>query len=106
MNAETISREFIELLKKNDIYEQLPEIVRDLQAEVLRNQDITVTSAEELSDAERQDLISTLTKQWGEHRVVFTIDPVVLSGLMVSFQDKIIDMSGRGKLAALAQELK
>jgi F-type H+-transporting ATPase subunit delta len=99
-------REFIDLLKKNDMYEQLPEIVSVLQAEVLRNQDITVTTAEILSDDERRDLTNTLTKQWGEHRVVFTVDSVVLSGLMVTFQDKIIDMSGRGKLAALAQELK
>ena len=97
---------FISYLKEQELYDSLPEVVKELEKEMYRNQDIAVISAVPLTKEEVKDLEKTLTDKWGEHPFVYTVDPVVLSGLIVKFQDKIIDMSGRGKLTDLAQELK
>lgn len=104
--ATKISQEFISYLQEHELYDLLPDVVRELEKESFRSKEITVISSIELSPAEKKDLESTLQGKWGEHPFVYTVDPVILSGMIVKFEDKIIDMSGRGKLTDLAQELK
>lgn len=104
--ATKISQEFITYLRENDIYDALPDVVRELEKESFRSKEITIISSLELTAGEKKELESTLKAKWGEHPFVYTVDSVILSGLIVKFEDKIIDMSGRGKLTDLAQELK
>ena len=104
-NATKLSKAFIEYLKEEGQYHLLPEIVQELEAEVFRNQDISVISATELSDKEIKDIEKELIAKWGEHRVVVTVDPTILSGLIIRFQDNILDLSGRQSLQDLKASL-
>ena len=105
MTPSHISQQFIQYLKEQGGYDQLPEIVQLLEKEVERNQDITVISSVELASKEQGELEKTLLKKWGEHRVIFTTDPILLSGIIVKFKDQVLDASGRGALISLKQEL-
>lgn len=101
-----IAQEFIAYLKKEKLIEQLPALIKELTAEAERNQDITITSAAPLSEREQAEFRRQLSKKWGEHRLLFTVDPILLSGAIISFKDQLIDLSGRGALADLSQNLK
>lgn len=104
-SAETIAKRFVAYLKEEEVYALLPDIVKELEAEVSRNQDINVISAVELSPAEQKNITKELTAKWGEHQVVFSIDAAILSGLLIRFQDNIIDLSGRHHLNDLKNTL-
>lgn len=101
-----ITNQIISSLQEHDLYDMLPEIVKELEGEVYRGKEISVISAVALSETEKKELEKTLQEKWNEHPFVYTVDPVILSGMIIKFEDKIIDMSGRGKLTDLEQELK
>ena len=102
---EKIVSSFISYLKEQEQYESLAEIISLLEKELYRNQDITVITAVELEAKEKKELESSLFKKWGEHQVVFAVDPILLSGTIVKFQDRIIDTSGKNALTDLKHEL-
>jgi ATP synthase F1 delta subunit len=104
--AQKIAETFIAYLKEQERFDELPAIVQALQEEVLRNQDISVIVAVELSAAEQKSVSDLLTKKWGERRVIFTIDPALLSGMIVRFRDIILDLSGKHDLHDLAHTLR
>ena len=104
--ASDISKNFIQYLKEQERYDILKDIVPLLQEELYRNQDITVITASPLEPSQRTDLEKKLTEKWGEHRFLISTDPALLSGLIIRFQDTIIDLSGKNKLNELAQELR
>lgn len=104
--SHTIAKEIIHYLKEQGLYELLPEVVHELEAEVYRNHDITILSAAELTHAEKENLEKTLTKKWGEHRFMYSLDPSLLSGILIRFRDQLIDMSGKFKLSELGEALK
>lgn len=103
--AEELSSIVLEHLTRTNQREILGEVVDRLQKELFRSHDITVVSATRLSKTESDELTKNLTKKWGEHEVEFLIDPSLLSGIIVRFQDQIIDMSGKHNLSQLEQEL-
>ena len=96
----------VRYLKEQGLYEQLPEIAADLQAEVERNKNITVVTAVEISSGEQATITKLLNNKWGDHAVLFAIDPILLSGMIITFQDQVIDTSGRNQLQQLSQTLK
>lgn len=100
-----ITSQLIDLLKERDLYDQLPTIANLLQAEVERNQDIHVISAVPLSDKEEKEMETHLTKEWGEHKMVVTVDPVLISGMIIKFKEKVIDLSGKNALQDLETAL-
>ncbi len=100
-----IAREIIALLKEKDSYDQLPAIAHLLQEEAQRNQDIHVISAVPMSEKEQKEVHQQLAKEWGEHPLVVTVDPVLVSGMVIKFQDKIIDLSGKHALQDLKNAL-
>lgn len=97
-----ISRSFVEYLKEQGLYGHLPEIVGHLQKEAERSKAITVVSALPLTKEEQKELTATLHKRWGQHDLVFTVDSTLMSGLLISFEDQLIDLSGRGRVSSLA----
>ena len=103
--SETLATAFTDYLKEHNRYEELPELIRLLEKEAYRNQNITVVTASALSAAEKKELEAALTKKWGEHAVLFAVDPILLSGMIVTFQDRVIDTSGKHSLADLKHEL-
>lgn len=100
-----IARDIIAFLKKHDLYDQLEEVNRLLEEEVARTHDITVISALPVPEKEQAELRKTLTEKWGDHPVVYRVDESLLSGLIVTFRDKVIDRSGRQALKDLRQNL-
>lgn len=103
--AATITKRFLDYLKEEHLDELLPDIARELSKEAERRQVITVVSAAAFSKAESESLEKQLVAAWGEHDVVFTVDPSILSGFLVAFRDRVIDMSGRTALTDLSQHL-
>lgn len=103
--AEAIATTLIDHLKKNNQYDLLSDIVDILHKEIFRSQDITVVSALPLSKEEESALKKNVTAKWGEHDVTISVDPTILSGIIVRFQDQIIDMSGKNKLGQLEENL-
>jgi len=95
----------IRTLKEQEAMHLLPSIIKDLEQELYRNQDIHVTVATALSKTDDDQLHSALTEKWGEHRIILTTDPTILSGMIIAFNGTIVDSSGRSNLATLQQTL-
>ncbi len=104
-NAASIAKAFVDYLKEEELYSLLPDIEKELEAEIFRNQDISVIAATQLSEKDQKEISSALTQKWGEHTVLFTIDPTILSGMIIRFQNNILDLSGRHGLRELKETL-
>ena len=104
--ARDIAATFISYLKEQGQEDQLETLVGYLQEELYRNHDITVISATELDQDERSALEKKLTATWGEHRIIISVDPTIVSGMIVRFRDTLIDLSGKHQLEGLAQEFR
>jgi F0F1-type ATP synthase delta subunit len=103
--AKVITERFLEYLKEQGLSDQLPDIAAALSKEADRRHSVTVISAAPLSKKEQNDLEHTLTAEWGEREVIFTVDESILSGMIISYRDRVIDMSGRHALRDLRQQL-
>jgi F0F1-type ATP synthase delta subunit len=103
--ARTVAERFLTYLKEEGLNDQLQDIAEHLTKEADRRHTITVICATPLSDKEQKDLSATLTAEWGDRDVMFTVDESLLSGMIISFRDRVIDMSGRHALRDLRQEL-
>ena len=102
----SIAAEIIRYLKENEVYDLLPEISKELQSEVYRNKDVAIISAVELSKSEKESVEKSLTDKWGEHRFIYSVDSSLLSGMLIRFQDQLIDTTGKYKLTELGHALK
>jgi F0F1-type ATP synthase delta subunit len=104
-NAKAIAETIIASLQENGEYESLSEIVSHLEKELFRSQVITVVSAQPLGKTEAEELKKKLTEKWGEHEIAMSVDPDILSGMIVRFQSQVIDMSGIHSLQQLKTAL-
>jgi F0F1-type ATP synthase delta subunit len=104
--AQSTAQTIIKFLKDNDQYDQLPAITEILQKEAWRSQEISVISAVELDKKEREELEKTLFKKWDEHEITFSVDESLLSGMVIRFQNQLLDLSGTNSLNQLSQALK
>ena len=100
------ARNFIATLAANRRLAYLPEIAaryEQLRAEAERTVEVTVTSAVELSAAQRTHYAEALAKRLGrEVRLSCQIDPELLGGAVVRADDLVIDGSVRAGLSQLA----
>lgn len=103
-------RNFVNLLADNERLAVLPEIAQQFQR--LRHAheqvvDAHVSSAYPLSDAQADDIRSTLQNKYGRKvELTVSIDPELLGGVSIRVGDEVMDASVRGKLAQLAVALK
>jgi len=103
-------RNFVAVLAGNERLAVLPEIAE--QYEALRNAhegviDARIASAFPLSDAQLEDIVSTLRAKYGrEVKASVNVDPELLGGVAIRVGDEVMDASVRGKLAQLAGVLK
>lgn len=103
-------RNFVTVLAQNERLAVLPEIAE--QYEALRNAhegviDARIASAFPLSDAQLEDIVSTLRQKYGrEVKASVNVDPELLGGVAIRVGDEVMDASVRGKLAQLAGVLK
>ncbi len=100
------ARNLVATLAANRRLGYLPEIAaryEQLRADAERTVDVTVTSAVELSAAQRTHYADALAKRLGrEVRLSCHTDPSLLGGAVVRADDLVIDGSVRAGLAQLA----
>ncbi len=102
-------RNFIKLLIESQRLSLLPEIVmlfEIMRAEAEKNVDVVVTSAFDLSEAQKQKITAALKKRMGrEIKLSCETDRKLLGGIIIRAGDKVIDGSARTHLSELANAL-
>jgi F-type H+-transporting ATPase subunit delta len=100
---------FIATLAANRRLGFLPEVARrfeQLRADHERKVDVTVSSAVELSAAQRDKLVAALTKRLKrEVRLHSELNPALLGGAVLRADDLVIDGSLSGGLSQLAAQV-
>ena len=100
---------FIKLLTENQRLTILPEIAahfESLRAEEEKSVDVLVTSAFDLNETQKQNIVTALKKRMGrEIRLRSEVDNKLLGGAVIRAGDKVIDGSARSQLAELANAL-
>jgi F-type H+-transporting ATPase subunit delta len=103
------SRAFLDLLAENDRVGLLPEIAErfeELKAEAQNVADVEVTSAVELTDAQRDRLKGALRKRLQRDvRLHCSVDSSLIGGAVVRAGDMLIDGSLAQKLERLGTDL-
>jgi F-type H+-transporting ATPase subunit delta len=112
LSGGTVSRvqgNFIKLLVESQRLILLPEIVvlfEVMRSEAEKNVDVVVTSAFDLSEAQKQKITGALQKRMGrEIRLRCETDQKLLGGVIIRAGDKVIDGSARTHLSELANAL-
>ena len=90
--------------------DQISSVVRELeklaQAGGAATLDSEVTSAVELSDAQRERIISDLRNRYGEGlQVAFRTDASLIGGLIIRVGDQVLDNSLRTRLGAIQRNM-
>jgi len=86
----------------SDVSASLGRVVSGQQAPIKAE----ITSAAELSDAEKKALQDSLSKQFGvDLAFSFSVDPSLMGGLRVRVGDRLIDTSVASRLTALRESL-
>ena len=76
------------------------------RAKMEGRREVSVTSAFELSDAQRDDIAGKVSKRLGaEVDLSVSVDPALIGGVVIRAGDLVIDASLRGRLAQLGQSL-
>jgi F-type H+-transporting ATPase subunit delta len=103
-------KQFIRGLAQNKRLKALPQVsalFEEYLAEQQCKQDVLVTSAFELSGAEKESLSKALAKKLGKEIVLRgEIDKTLIGGVVIRAGDLVIDGSVRGKLQQLSHILK
>jgi F-type H+-transporting ATPase subunit delta len=107
--AKAQQRNFVRVLVDNQRLLLLPEIVsifEALRAEAERTVNVVVDSAFELSDAQKEKIISSLKTRMGrEIKLVCKVNKELLGGVVIRAGDKVIDGSARTRLGEMANAL-
>ncbi len=69
--------------------------------------DVQVTSAVELTEEEKENMVAAMAKNTGKKvKLTYNIDQELLGGVVVRFGDKVIDGSVRTRLQTLREHLR
>lgn len=103
------AKNFIKLLVENKRLDVLPEILaifETLKSEAEKNVDVVVTSAFDLTDAQKQKIAAALKVRMGrEIKLSCETNKELLGGIVIRAGDKVIDGSARTRLSELAVAL-
>jgi F-type H+-transporting ATPase subunit delta len=107
--ADEISRSLVSLLIDNHRDQLIAEIssqFEDLKHEHERVVRAHITSAQPLTDAQRNDIVSALERRYGKKvEAELDVDPQLLGGARVQVGDQVIHASVRDALAQMAAAL-
>jgi F-type H+-transporting ATPase subunit delta len=107
--AGTMQDNFIRLLAENHRLGVLPEIAAHyevMRAEAEKALDVTVSSAFELNDAQKQKITAALTKRMSRKITLKCVtDKQLLGGIVIRAGDQVIDGSVRARLGEMANAL-
>jgi F-type H+-transporting ATPase subunit delta len=100
----------IKLLAENGRLTVLPDVLAlfvEMKAEFDSEIEVTITSAVELSDTQKQALSGSLEKRFGRKvQLVCNVDATLVAGVIIEAGDTVIDGSVRSKLGRLATTLQ
>lgn len=100
---------FLKVLGDNGRVSLLPEIsetYEHLKAQYEKTSDVSVTSAFDVSEEDRQRLESALKERLQKNiNLTTSVDQDLMGGVVIRTEDTVIDNSVRGKLTKLAQTL-
>lgn len=102
-------RNFLAALIDAERLELAPEVAQLFErsrAQAAGQVKVEVTSAFPLSEAERAKLDAAMRGRLGKDcKIEATVDPTLIGGAVVKVGDSVIDLSLRGRLTALAQQV-
>ena len=105
-----LTQNFIKLIARNRRLFSLDTMIRDFRTLYARMKGVVtaeVTSAQPLTDAQRNDLLATLKSSLGKDIHLNTkVDPSILGGLIVKAGSRMIDSSIKTKLHNLKFAMK
>lgn len=100
---------FIRVMAENKRLPVLPAVYEQfltLRAEHEAVKDVLVVSATELSQAQTDKIASAMEKRLGQKvRLSSQIDKTLIAGVIIQYDDVVIDGSSRGQLERLSQAL-
>jgi len=109
LGASRILRNFLFIMSDNQRVHLLPEIEQTFEAVLRQRQGVAeaeVTSAMELSEGQKANLLRTLERLSGKKiQAKYSLDPSLLGGAVVRVGDTIYDGSVRNKLNQLRAQL-
>ena len=96
-------------LAENDRLEICPEIsnlYESLLAEHNKQLDIHVSIPVDLGDESKEGLKQSILKKYGEtSNINFLVDPAIMGGITIKIDDEILDLSIKGRVQKLVNEL-
>lgn len=103
-------RNFLLGLAKEGLLDQVPGVVDAFAAMAAAVQpealDATITSAVELTPAQRQTIESDLAQRYGAGiGVSYQVDPTLIGGLILRVGDQVLDNSLRTRLSAIQRNM-
>ena len=100
---------FVKVLAENDRLSLLPEVSRQfemLKAKSEATLEATITSAQELTQTQVDDLVAGLKAKFNRAvNVQVTVDPELIGGAVIAIGDQVIDGSVKGRLQRMAFSL-
>lgn len=107
--AKAQQRNFVRVLVDNQRLLLLPEIVsifESLRSEAEKTINVVVDSAFELSEVQKEKIISSMKTRMGrEIKLVCKVNKELLGGVVIRAGDKVIDGSARTRLGEMANAL-
>ena len=101
---------FVKVLAENDRLSLLPEIASQfetLKADAEGTLEATITSAQELSQAQLDELVAGLKARFNRAvNVQVAVDPELIGGAVIAIGDQVIDGSVKGRLQRLSFALQ
>jgi F-type H+-transporting ATPase subunit delta len=109
-DADELVRNFLLLVTEKGRADELDEMVREFEALVAAEEgilDVELTTALELSDAERKKILGQIEQVSGRKlRATRRVDPSLIGGFVLRAGSHRVDASVRGRLERLRRELK
>ncbi len=108
-SADEAGKNLLTVLSANDRLNLLPEIAA--QFEVLKDEaegvlEATIVSAQEMSEAQKADLLAALKGKFGRDvQAVVEVDASLIGGAVITVGDQVIDGSVKGRLQRMAASL-
>lgn len=100
---------FIRVMADNKRLAVLPAVLNaflELRAEQESIKDVEVVSADKLTDAQEAKIANAMEKRLGTKvHITSSIDSSLIAGVIIRYDDVVIDGSSRGQLNRLSQEL-
>jgi len=107
--ADELVRNFVRLVAEKGRAGELPDMSRELEALVAREEDrlaVELTTAYELSDKEARSIVGAIEKASGRTvEATRTVDPDLIGGIVLKVGSFLADGSVRGRLERLRREL-